>query len=230
MIGLPTPGSLVRRVHWLALAAVVALAGCANKDPVLPGERIPVRPEDAPIASGARQGLGIPAPVVNAEWSHRNGAARGRLVNPALRPVPQLIWSVDIGAGDDKRTRVLTGPIVAGGLVFAMDAAGRVTAVTRSGQVAWTRSVVPEGQQADALLEGNARAAIPVLEHAEQLADSPEAADEVRWQLANALLSLSKKSAARRALDLLSQVAAGSSDRSPAAASLHDRLATQLEG
>jgi predicted Zn-dependent protease len=80
------------------------------------------------------------------------------------------------------------------------------------------------------LLEGNARAAIPVLEHAEQLADSPEAADEVRWQLANALLSLSKKSAARRALDLLSQVAAGSSDRSPAAASLHDRLATQLEG
>jgi outer membrane protein assembly factor BamB len=134
----------------LALAAVVALAGCANKDPVLPGERIPVRPEDAPIASGARQGLGIPAPVVNAEWSHRNGAARGRLVNPALRPVPQLIWSVDIGAGDDKRTRVLTGPIVAGGLVFAMDAAGRVTAVTRSGQVAWTRSVVPEGQQADA--------------------------------------------------------------------------------
>ena len=31
-----------------------------------------------------------------------------------------------------------------------MDAAGRVTAVTRSGQIAWTRSVVPEAQVPDA--------------------------------------------------------------------------------
>ena len=73
----------------------------------------------------------MPPAVVNADWSHRNGAAGGRLVNPALRPVPQLIWSVDIGAGDAKRARLLTGPIVAGGLIYAMDAAGQLTAVTR---------------------------------------------------------------------------------------------------
>ena len=92
--------------------------------------------------------------MVNAEWTHRNGAAGGRLIHPALRPVPQLIWSVDIGAGDSKRTRLLTGPIVAGGLVFAMDAAGRLSAVTRSGQVAWARSLVPEKQIPDSALGG----------------------------------------------------------------------------
>jgi outer membrane protein assembly factor BamB len=80
---------------------------------------------------------------MNAEWTHRNGAARGRLVNPALRPVPQLIWSADIGAGDAKRRRLITGPIVAGGRIFTLDAAGQVTAVTRAGQIAWTRSLVP---------------------------------------------------------------------------------------
>lgn len=138
-----------RRSAGLTLAIAVLLAGCASKDPILPGERIPVRPEDAPVEGGRTTPLAIPAPVVNAEWTHRNGASRGRLVNPALRPAPQLVWSVDIGEGDAKRRRIITGPIVAGGLVFAMDAAGQVTAVTRSGQVAWTRSLVPEASVPD---------------------------------------------------------------------------------
>ena len=62
---------------------------------------------------------------------------------------PQLIWSVDIGAGDSKRARLLTSPIAAGGLVYAIDADGRLTAVTRDGRVAWTRSLVPAGQAPD---------------------------------------------------------------------------------
>jgi outer membrane protein assembly factor BamB len=64
--------------------------------------------------------------------------------------VPQLIWAVDLGLGDAKRRRLLTAPIVAGGLVFAMDAGGQLTAVTRAGQVVWTRSLVPAGQVPDA--------------------------------------------------------------------------------
>jgi outer membrane protein assembly factor BamB len=134
---------MVRLSSSLALALVVALAGCGDRDPILPGERIPVRPDDAPAQGASRTALGLPAPVVNAEWTHRNGAARGRLVNPALRPVPELVWSADIGQGDAKRRRLITGPIVAGGRIFTLDAAGQVTAVTRGGQVAWTRSLVP---------------------------------------------------------------------------------------
>jgi outer membrane protein assembly factor BamB len=134
----------------LALSVLLALAACSDRDPPLPGERIPVRPEDAPVAgAAAARGLAIPPARVNAEWTHRNGAAAGRLVNPAFRPVPQLIWSVEIGAGDSKRARLLTNPIVANGLVYAMDAAGRLTAVTRDGRVAWTRSLVPERQVPD---------------------------------------------------------------------------------
>ena len=67
----------------------------------------------------------MPPAAVNADWSHRNGAAGGRLVNPALRPVPQLIWSRrHRRRRQPSGARLLTGPIVAGGLVYAMDAGG----------------------------------------------------------------------------------------------------------
>jgi outer membrane protein assembly factor BamB len=147
--------AFARLAPGLALAALLALGACADRDPALPGERIPIRPEEAPAAGAARgHPLALPPAVVNAEWTHRNGAAGGRLIHPALRPVPQLIWSADLGAGNTKRSRLLTGPIVAGGLVFAMDAAGRLSAVTRSGQVAWARSLVPEAQIPDSALGG----------------------------------------------------------------------------
>ena len=107
--------------------------------------------------------MAIPPAVVNADWTHRNGAAGGRLLHPALRPVPQLIWAVDLGEGDAKRRRLLTGPIVAGGLVFAMDAAGQLSAVTRDGQLAWRRSLVPAGQVPDSGPGGGMAAASGVL-------------------------------------------------------------------
>jgi outer membrane protein assembly factor BamB len=147
--------AFARFAPGLALAALLALTACADRDPALPGERIPIRPEEEPAAGAARgHPLPLPPAVVNAEWTHRNGASGGRLIHPALRPVPQLIWSADLGAGNTKRSRLLTGPIVAGGLVFAMDAAGRLSAVTRSGQVAWARSLVPEKQIPDSALGG----------------------------------------------------------------------------
>jgi outer membrane protein assembly factor BamB len=135
----------------LVAALALALAACSQGNAPLPGVRIPVREEPAPPVAGPGRAkpLAIPAPVANAEWTHRNGASAGRLVNPAFRPVPQLVWSVPIGEGDAKRRRLLTGPIVAQGLIFTIDAAGQLTAVTRSGQIAWTKSLVPPGQMND---------------------------------------------------------------------------------
>lgn len=140
-----------RRFSLILLAAATLLAACAE-DPILPGERFPVRPDEAPLSVADRARVGavrIPAPLVNAEWTHRNGAAGGRLVNPAFAAQPQLRWLVDIGEGDGRRRRILTGPIVAGGLIFTIDAAGQLSAVTTQGQIAWTQSLVPEGQVAD---------------------------------------------------------------------------------
>ena len=152
------------RAPLAMLALALALTACSDRNDILPGTRIPVRPDETPAASPSRaQPVAIPAVQANADWAASNGALPGRLVNPALRPVPQLIWTVELGLGDDKRRRLLTAPIVAGGLVFAMDAGGRLTAATRSGQVAWTRSLVPAGQEPDAGPGGGLAAAGGVL-------------------------------------------------------------------
>lgn len=137
-------------VVTLLLAGLLALAGCSDKDKPLPGERIPVRPDVIPQAgaSSARP-LSIPPAVTNADWLQRNGALPSRLVNPSFRPVPQLIWNADLGQGNAKRRRLLAAPIVAGDLVFAMDAAATVTALTRQGARVWSRSLVPADQNPD---------------------------------------------------------------------------------
>ena len=151
------------RASSLILAMLLALAAC-SRDDTLPGQRIPVRADDGPAPEAARATpLSLPPATLNPDWTHRDGASAGRLVHPALRPAPQLVWSVDIGAGDAKRTRILTGPIVAGGLVYAMDAEGRLTAVTRDGRIAWTRSLVPAGQVPESGFGGGLAAAGGVL-------------------------------------------------------------------
>jgi outer membrane protein assembly factor BamB len=137
----------------LTVAVVLLLvAGCGSDEPILPGERFPVRPQTAePAAEAAAvQPLALPRPVVNAEWSHRNGTSSGRLdPPPAFSAGPQRIWTVSIGSGSARRSRLLAGPIVAGGAVFTLDAAGQLSAVTPQGQAAWRASLVPEGQAAD---------------------------------------------------------------------------------
>jgi outer membrane protein assembly factor BamB len=137
------------RTALVAALALAVLAGCNNREPPLPGERLEIRPEAEPEAGAAARALALPPPQVNASWSHRNGAVNGRLVHPALSAQPQPVWSVDIGAGNATRRRILTAPIVAGGLIFTMDAEGIVSAVTPQGAIAWQRSIVPEGQLAD---------------------------------------------------------------------------------
>lgn len=145
------PGPICRGV--LFVAGLMVLAACDRGDQPLPGERIPVRASleyEAALASTKSRPISLPAPVANAEWTHQNGLPQGRFSHVAFSTQPQLRWSVNIGAGDKKRSRILTSPIYAGGLVFVMDSAGQLSAVTRAGQIAWTRSVVRDGQRADA--------------------------------------------------------------------------------
>lgn len=142
---------LWRRLSLLAILTA-GLAACANDEPILPGERFSVRPETVPLIRSdaeAIRPLGLPPAQVNAAWTQRNGAATGRPAHPAFGASPQIVWTADIGTGGSRRTRLLTRPIVAGNTVFTLDAAGQVSAVARNGALAWSRSLVPEGQRPD---------------------------------------------------------------------------------
>jgi len=136
------------RAPFLALAALLALAACQGRERPLPGERFDIRP-DAVTVDAEPRALALPPAQVNAAWTHRNGAANGRFTHLAFSSDPQPIWTVDIGAGSSRRARLIAAPIVAGGLVFTLDAAAQLTATTTSGQIAWTRSIAPPNQRAD---------------------------------------------------------------------------------
>lgn len=152
LFGLQVRARRLGRQSVPALVAVLLFAGCGSDEVILPGERIAVRPPSVALneteATGVRP-LALPPQRINSRWTHRNGAASGRLVHPALAAAPRIAWTSDIGAGSTRRSRLLTGPVVGAGLVFAMDAAGRLSALTLRGGNVWSRSLVPEGQRPD---------------------------------------------------------------------------------
>jgi outer membrane protein assembly factor BamB len=135
------------------LLAALALAGCgvfSDDDPPLPGNRVPLRQtgRDAPMpADLARPLMDLGPARALAEWPQPNGTASrapGHLEAPSGLT---RAWQTDIGAGSGSSGRITSAPVVAGGKVFALDAAGGVAAVDAgSGRIVWRASIVPEGQ------------------------------------------------------------------------------------
>lgn len=143
-----------------ALALGLVLAGCAEQEPILEGERFDVRsPLGASVA--AEEGavptdpLAVPAenrslpvrlppPVANADWTHRGGTPDHAPGHLALAARPAPLWAVPIGEGNSRRARIAAAPVVAGGRIFTLDAAQRLAATSTAGQGLWQSSLVPE--------------------------------------------------------------------------------------
>ena len=147
---------------WIALTsgvAVLLLAACAQKDTILEGERFAPRAVldaaaqvegEAPLVDTTGQvrnraePVNLPAVQTNADWTQRAGNARHLSPHGSLSATPQLVWSVKVGAGNDRRDRITASPVVAGGRVFVIDSRSMVTAVSTGGAVLWTASLVPD--------------------------------------------------------------------------------------
>lgn len=132
----------------LALSALLALGACAEKEYILPGEREGIRPAEADEGpADAMPPLNLPASRANADWTHLNGDATHLSPAVALTATPRVLWTADIGEGSGKRQRLSAAPIVSNGVVYAMDVASGVTAVSTSGQTLWRSSLAPEAER-----------------------------------------------------------------------------------
>ena len=137
--------STLRRILVLT-AMSAALAACANRDEILPGDRVGLRdvlqePVNRQGSAGSRDEaapLSLPPQTVNADWTHRNGGADHRIQHPALGPNPTLLWSADIGRGNDRKHRITTAPVVADQRVFTLDSRANVTATRTDGTRLWS--------------------------------------------------------------------------------------------
>jgi outer membrane protein assembly factor BamB len=97
----------------------------------------------------------LPPPTLLADWPQAGGSATHAAGHPALGPGLRQAWRTSIGSGVAYRRRLVAPPILAGGLLFAADAYGEVTALdAMTGRVRWSLDTRPEKERDGALGAG----------------------------------------------------------------------------
>ncbi len=137
---------------WILFLVVVSLAACGTtEDPPLPGERISILSTDKTTEPDARISdldVRLPAPVENESWPQQGGEPGHSMQHLSLADVPELAWQADIGAGSENDAPILSGPVVAGGKVMAMDAEATVSAYdVANGSRIWRASLAPKDER-----------------------------------------------------------------------------------
>ncbi|HXV23298.1 MAG TPA: PQQ-binding-like beta-propeller repeat protein [Alphaproteobacteria bacterium] len=137
------------------LAAALSVAGCdtflgSPEGAALEGERIAVlHRADGVEADPALAGVPfqLPDPVLIENWPQAGGSPSHALGHVSLDAPLSRAWSVDLGAGESDGRQILSGPVVAEGRVFAMDAEASVSAFDLdSGQRIWRVDLEPEDE------------------------------------------------------------------------------------
>jgi outer membrane protein assembly factor BamB len=149
------------------LGAAGFLSGCGFLDPILgerkpplPGERRSVLRADAALAPDAGAdgaAVALPAPVPLSEWPQVGGPANHAPGHAALAAQPAQAWRASIGSGSGYRQRITSGPVIAGGRVYAVDAYGTVSAYSlENGGRIWRTDTSREDESAGAVGGGAA--------------------------------------------------------------------------
>ncbi len=95
-------------------------------------------------ADSAISGLPVvlPRPYTNGNWAVEGGNPSHTPQHVALDDQLSMAWRRDIGPGNEKYRRMVTGPVAADGKVFAVDVRGDVTAVSLSdGRTIWKAEI-----------------------------------------------------------------------------------------
>ncbi len=117
------------------------LAACGEDDVILPGERSDLR--DTPALVNIVRPISLPQAQTNADWTHRNGGPAHQIGHPALGGTLTQVFQADIGEGDSRRARITADPVVAGGVIYTVDARATVTATSTTGETVWSRDLTP---------------------------------------------------------------------------------------
>jgi outer membrane protein assembly factor BamB len=133
------------------LLAATLLAACAERELILPGERLSIRGDDpvgllasaTPEAAPNPVPILLPAPRRLADWTQRVGAADNDPGHATLSAAPRRVWSASIGAGATRRLALTADPVSDGRAIYTLDARSRVAATGLDGAPIWSRSLVP---------------------------------------------------------------------------------------
>src|SRR5512145_2232031 len=138
----------MKRSHLSIIAILLAgtsLSGCGGRlanlfdfdrtQPRIQGERIPISVSDQLIAADpvlASAKMELPAPRRNMEWPTAGGSPDNMTGNLVADGPLQRVWTVTAGKGSDSSSRLTAPPIVAGGLIYVLDAESHIWAFDAS--------------------------------------------------------------------------------------------------
>ncbi len=137
----------------LALSGCGIFSGGGDKKPKTPtvGERLAVLTYEAGIEADpelASQPVVLPPPAANEAWAQPGGSVDRAMGHLALGASVTKAWSASIGHGSDKVSRLLSGPVVAGGRVYVMDTQAAVRAFdAKTGRDVWTAKISRPGEK-----------------------------------------------------------------------------------
>lgn len=142
----------IRSVIWLSVAAL-ALAACgdswlgASSKKKLPGERIPVLPQEEGVVPDERissVAVKLPPEVDNRDWPQPSGYFGEFIPHPAAKGF-KVAWRTGVGSANSRDGRVSSVPVVAQGRVYVIDAGSRLSCLdAESGRTVWTFDLEPE--------------------------------------------------------------------------------------
>lgn len=147
---------LTHKTLGLCALSLIALSACSEREVILPGKREPIEAvltqtagaEEAAAVSQAARAIQLPAQVANANAAQSFGTPDFRTDHPRLNSALTQVFAVGIGAGDDRKHRIVADPVVSDGRIFTLDSETTVTAVSTSGAVLWQRDILPDGADA----------------------------------------------------------------------------------
>ena len=132
---------------FLGLGLLAALAGCAEREIILEGERFGTRTPldqafpglEAPaVAEDVSLPITLAAPTNLDAWPMRALTTRNVVPHLALSGAPVEIWASDIGQGNTRRARITADPVAADGRIFTLDSDAQLTAIGTDGTALWT--------------------------------------------------------------------------------------------
>ena len=141
----------------IGILASLLLSSCdtfQEKDP-LPGTRESIIVLDEALQPDPvllHQKINIGSAVKNKDWPQVGGSASHVMPPLALGQDLKVVLQKNIGLGSNEGQKLISGPIVVNGCVYAMDAGGIVNAIDVTKQeILWTQTTATENEPADAL-------------------------------------------------------------------------------
>jgi len=137
----------------LALLSSIVLAGCSDREVILPGKREPILKLEPSATEGAGtlsapKAFAMPRQKDNVAWPQGHASPSTQVVHAALSAAPKPLWTLSVGTGDRARNRITADPIVAEGIVFTLDSLSVLTATSTSGSRLWSRDLTPSFERA----------------------------------------------------------------------------------